>query len=149
LESSAEGGISGAVPPTLSLTLGAPGSLGTFYPGVSQEYTASTAATVVSTATTAELSVRDPSFTFTGRLVNRNVALYQPLEVSATNAANPSGAFAPLPTDRSPVRLLSFPGPVSQDSVTIGFRQAIGAHEALLTGSYGKTLVFTLSTNTP
>ncbi len=149
VETSTEGGISGSVPPTLSLSLGAPGSLGTFVPGVAQDYTASMAATVISTATTAELSVRDPSFTFTGRLVNRTVALDQPLEVKATNAANPSGAFAPLRTDRSPVRLLSYPGPVSKDSVTIGFRQSIGGHEALLTGTYGKTLVFTLSTSTP
>jgi type 1 glutamine amidotransferase len=149
VQTSTEGGISGNVPPTLSLSLGAAGSLGTFIPGVTQDYTASTAATVISTATTAELSVRDPSFTFTGRLVNRTVGLDQPLEVKATNAANPGGAFAPLRTDRTPVRLLSYPGPVSQDAVTIGFRQSIGGHEGLLTGTYGKTLVFTLSTNTP
>ena len=114
VETSTEGGISGSVPATLSLSLGAPGSFGTFLPGVAQDYTASTAATVISTATAAELSVRDPSFTATGRLVNRTVALDQPLEVKATNAANPSGAFAPLRTDRSPVRLLSYAGPVSQ-----------------------------------
>ena len=81
VETSTEGGISGTVPATLSLSLGAPGSLGTFVPGVAQDYTASTAATVISTATAAELSVRDPSFTATGRLVNRTAGSTQPLEV--------------------------------------------------------------------
>ena len=47
------------------------------------------------------------------------------------------------------MRLLSYAGPVTNDAVTIGFRQSIGANEPLLTGSYGKTLVFTLSTSTP
>ena len=39
--------------------------------------------------------------------------------------------------------------PVSNDPVTISFRQAIGANEALRTGTYSKTLTFTLSTTTP
>jgi hypothetical protein len=33
--------------------------------------------------------------------------------------------------------------------VTITYSQAIGANEALRTGSYSKTLTFTLSTTTP
>ena len=32
---------------------------------------------------------------------------------------------------------------------TITFSQAVGANEALRTGSYSKTLTFTLSTTTP
>ena len=51
------------MPSTLALTLGSPAALGTFMPGVAQDYTASMAANVISTATAAELSVRDPSFT--------------------------------------------------------------------------------------
>ena len=39
--------------------------------------------------------------------------------------------------------------PVSNDPVTIGFKQHIGANEPLRTGSYSKTLTFTLSTTTP
>ena len=66
--------------------------------------------------------------------MNRPAALDRPLEVKATNAADVSGAFAPLRTDRSPLRLLSYAGPVSNDPVTIGFRQSIGANEPLLTG---------------
>ena len=33
--------------------------------------------------------------------------------------------------------------------MTVGFNQAIGANEPLRTGSYGKTLTFTLSTTNP
>jgi hypothetical protein len=33
--------------------------------------------------------------------------------------------------------------------VTLSFEQAIGAKDALRTGSYSKTLTFTLSTTTP
>ncbi len=40
-------------------------------------------------------------------------------------------------------------GPVSNGAVTIGFTQHIGANDALRTGSYSKTLTFTLSTTTP
>ena len=57
--------------------------------------------------------------------------------------------MAPLRSDRSPLRLLSYAGPVTNDAVTIGFRQSIAAGDSLLTGGYGKTLVFTLSTTTP
>ena len=35
------GGVGGTVPPTLSLTLGAPASFGAFTPGVARDYTAS------------------------------------------------------------------------------------------------------------
>ena len=38
---------------------------------------------------------------------------------------------------------------MSNDPVTITFRQAIGANDALRTGTYAKTLTFTLSTTTP
>jgi hypothetical protein len=38
---------------------------------------------------------------------------------------------------------------VSNDAVTITFDQHIGASDALRTGSYSKTLTFTLSTTNP
>jgi hypothetical protein len=43
----------------------------------------------------------------------------------------------------------SWDGPVSNDSVTITFGQHIGANEALRTGTYSRTLTFTLSTTNP
>ena len=39
--------------------------------------------------------------------------------------------------------------PTSNESVPITFTQAIGANDALRTGTYSKTLTFTLSTTTP
>jgi hypothetical protein len=39
--------------------------------------------------------------------------------------------------------------PVSNDPVTIAFKQHVGATDALRTGAYSKTLTFTLSTTTP
>ena len=39
--------------------------------------------------------------------------------------------------------------PVSNDPVTITFKQLVKATDALRTGAYTKTLTFTLSTTTP
>jgi hypothetical protein len=38
---------------------------------------------------------------------------------------------------------------VSNDPVTITFKQRVNANDALRTGSYSKTLTFTLSTTQP
>ena len=38
---------------------------------------------------------------------------------------------------------------MSNDAVTIGFKQSIARTEPLRTGSYAKTLTFTLSTDRP
>jgi hypothetical protein len=43
----------------------------------------------------------------------------------------------------------SWSAPVSNDPVTITFAQHIGANEPLRTGTYSRTLTFTLSTTTP
>jgi hypothetical protein len=40
-------------------------------------------------------------------------------------------------------------GPVSHSISAIGFKQHIGATDALRTGTYSTTLTFTLSTTTP
>ena len=65
-------------PRRLSLTLGAPASFGAFTPGVTRDYTAATAANVISTAGDAALSVSDP-----GHLTNGAFALPQPLRSSS------------------------------------------------------------------
>jgi len=65
--------------------------------------------------------------------------------VRATNAAA-QGTFAPL---TAPVPLVTYLGPASNDAVTVEFKQAIGAGEALRTGTYAKTLTLTLSTDEP
>ena len=48
-----------------------------------------------------------------------------------------------------PATLKTWTGPASNDTQTIPFTQAIGAGDALRTGTYAKTLTFTLSTTTP
>ena len=45
--------------------------------------------------------------------------------------------------------MLTYAGPTSNDAVTIDFQQSIGANEPLRTGTYSKTLTFTLSTTQP
>ena len=45
--------------------------------------------------------------------------------------------------------LTTYATPVGARPVTIDFKQSIAATDSLLTGNYGKTLVFTLSPTTP
>ncbi len=148
LTESTGGGVGGSVPATLALSLGAPASFGAFTPGVGKDYSATTTADVLSTAGDAALSVADASGVASGHLVNGAFSLPQPLDAQASSpAAGPGGAFAPVAGD--PLALLSWSAPVSHDPVTIALRQTIGANDALRTGSYSKTLTFTLSTTTP
>jgi peptidoglycan/xylan/chitin deacetylase (PgdA/CDA1 family) len=116
--------IVGTVPATLALTLGAPATFGAFTPGVTRVYTASTTANVVSTAGDATLSFSEP-----GHLTNGAFTLPQPLQVALSKAA--------------------WTAPVSNDPVTVTFTQRVEATDALRTGAYRRTLLFTLSTTTP
>ncbi|MDA0159252.1 M1 family aminopeptidase [Solirubrobacter ginsenosidimutans] len=114
----------GTVPATLSLTVGGPATFEAFTPGVAKDYTASTTANVISSAGDAALSVSDP-----GHLTNGTFSLPSALEVSFSKS--------------------TWTGPTANEAVTIGFKQHIGATDALRTGTYSKTLTFTLSTTTP
>lgn len=143
------GGAGGSVPATLSLTLGTGASFGAFTPGVAKDYTATTGAKVISTAGDALLTAADPSSTATGHLVNGAFSLPSPLQVKATNSATPGSAYAPVGSSTMPTPLLSYAAPVSNDEVTLDFKQSIAATDALRTGSYSKFLTFTLSTTTP
>ncbi|RKQ93977.1 photosystem II stability/assembly factor-like uncharacterized protein [Solirubrobacter pauli] len=135
------GGVGGSVPATLSLTLGAPGSFGAFQPGVPRDYATSTTATVISTAGDAALSVQDPSSTAPGHLVNGAFSLPQALQ------AGVGGTFAPLSAAALVVK--TWTAPTANEPVKVDFKQSIGANDALRTGSYSKTLTFTLSTTNP
>jgi hypothetical protein len=125
----AEAPVGGAVPATLALTLGAPVQFGAFTPGLAKEYTASTTATVISTAGDATLSVADPSPANTGKLVNGTFAL--------ASAVQGLGV------------LKTWTAPTANEVVPITFKQSISASEPLRTGTYSKTLTFTLSTTNP
>jgi enterochelin esterase-like enzyme len=122
--SSTPGAVGGSVPATLSLTLGTPATFPAFVPGKDATYTAQTTANVISTAGDATLSVSDP-----GRLTNGAFTLTEPLQVTFSKS--------------------TWSAPLSNDPVTIGFSQHIGSNEPLRTGTYSKTLTFTLSTTTP
>ena len=64
-----------------------------------------------------------------GQLANGTFTLPEPLVVEFSKA--------------------SWTAPVSNDPVTITFKQHINANDALRTGTTRKTLTFTLSTTTP
>ena len=121
---STPGNVGGTVPATLSLTLGAPATFGAFVPGVENDYTATSTANVISTAGDAALSVSEP-----GHLTNGAFSLAEPLRVSFSKSA--------------------WTAPVSNDNVNITFKQLIKRTDPLRTGSYSKTLTFTLSTTNP
>ena len=118
------GTITAIVPATLALTIGAPATFGAFAPGLAKDYTASTDATVTSSAGDAPLTVSDP-----GHLANGAFELASPLVVELSKT--------------------TWTAPVANDPVTITFKQHVGASDALRTGGYSKTLTFTLSTTTP
>ena len=123
------------MPATLSLTLGAPASFGAFTPGVARVYEAATSASVISTAGDAALSV------------SRSVAGCPGAARRTGRSRWPrrcSSGGSPLPAT-----VKTYTGPVSNDPVTIAFRQSVGANEPLRTGTYAKTLTFTLSTTAP
>jgi beta-glucosidase len=145
----AGGVIGGTVPATLSLTLGPPAAFGAFTPGVAKDYFTATTANVISTAGDALLSVADPSSFATGHLVNGTFSLPSPLQARARNAANSGTAYNNVGSSASPLNLLTWSAPISNDAVALEFSQHISANDALRTGSYSKTLTFTLSTTTP
>ena len=65
---------------------------------------------------------------------------------SSGSVGRGGGAFAPVGGSTA---LKSWSAPTSNESVPVTFKQSIGANDALRTGSYTKTLTFTLSTTTP
>jgi hypothetical protein len=139
----------GDVAATLALSLGLPAQFSPFIPGVAQTYTATTSANVISTAGDGTLTVSDPSSTATGHLVNGEFSLPSALQASASSPGGTGGALADVGGSANPTTLLTYTGPVSNDAVTVTFSQAIGATDALRTGTYSKTLTFTLSTTNP
>jgi hypothetical protein len=120
---STPGNVGGTVPATLALTLGT-ATFEPFTPGVEKEYTASTTATVTSTAADAKLSVSEP-----GNMTNGAFSLPEPLRIEVSKSA--------------------WTGPVSNDIVTVTAKQRIKPTDPLRTGTYSRTVTFTLSTTQP
>ncbi|MBE2319676.1 PIG-L family deacetylase [Solirubrobacter sp. CPCC 204708] len=120
----ASGTVGGTVPATLSLTLGPAARFDPFTPGITMDYTATTTATVISTAGDATLSVSNP-----GHMTNGAFTLAEPLRVELEKT--------------------TWNEPVSNDEVDVTFRQLIKRTDPLRTGTYSKTVTFTLSTTNP
>jgi hypothetical protein len=142
------GDVGGDAPATLQLSLGAAPTFSPFIPGMTQSYTTSTTATVVSTALDATLSVADPSSQNTGHLVNGTYFLPAALEVGAAHSGAQVESTAPVGGSANPTSILTWGGPASE-VITLMFRQNIAVTDALRTGAYAKTLTFTLSTTNP
>ena len=132
---------------TLGFTLAWAARFGAFVPGTANNYGATVAANVVSTLPNATLSVVDLNTASPGRLINTGTPLASALRARATNVANPARRSQNI--SGSPLTLLSWSAPISNDAVTVQFSQPIAANEALKAGQYSKTVTFTLSTSTP
>jgi hypothetical protein len=145
-QTQANGGVSGSVPATLSLSMGPAAAFAPFVAGATNTYKATQTATVTSTAGDALLSVADPSSNNTGHLVNGTFALPEPLQARGikgdTQGSAPNNVGSGL-------NLLTWSAPVSNDPVTIEFSQLIKSTDPLRTGTYSKTLTYTLSTTNP
>ena len=141
-----DGDVGGGVGATLSLTLGPAPSFGAFTPGVDRDYTAGTTATVTSTAGDALLGVADPDTAHPGHLVNGQYFLPSPLQMRGRKSDAQGTAFNDVGSLLNP---LTWSGPVSNDAVSLDYKQHIGANDGLRSGNYAKTLTFTLSTTMP
>jgi len=93
----------------------------------------------------ATLSAADNSATATGHLVNGAFSLPEPLQA----AGSTSGTYAPVGGSAAPTVLKTYAAPISNDVVSVSFKQPVKANDALRTGTYAKALTFTLSTTTP
>ena len=127
---STPGDVSGTVPATLALAVGAPVSFGAFTPGVARDYTVDVGANVTSTAGDAALTVADPSTTAPGHLVNGTFALAA-ARPGARRAGRRSRAVSGSAADAEDATA----APVTNDAVTLDFKQSIGANEPLRTGT--------------
>ena len=147
-----EENVHGEVPQTteLATTCENDVDLGEFIPGEAANYVETCGLTVTATGSENTLTAADESGNDTGYLTQKLTHPYslpQALETKATGIPSleypgtGGGTFAPL---TSPVGLLTYGGPVSADDVTLTFRQKIGLHDALHTGTYSKTITLTL-----
>jgi hypothetical protein len=97
---------------------------------------------VSSSAADAALTVADADIAHPGHLVNGDFVLPSALQADADG-----GAFGAV--SDTPLTILSYAAPASASQVTLGFRQHVDRMDALRSGSYSKTLTFTLSTTNP
>ena len=119
-----EVGVGGVVPGVLSLEVTGSANFGAFVPGVARDYTASLAARATSSATAAELTVRDPSSQSHRPPGQRRArpGLSRSRSAAATRPTRTRRSRRCPRTARA-LRLLSFPAPFSAQPLTIDFKQ--------------------------
>jgi len=136
------------VPPlTLQVTLGAPPRFAPFVVGLEQDYTASTTATLTASSAASSFSVVDLSANQPGHLTNGPFALPSALRLQAASAAGSSHGAGTV--SATPLPLLDYTAPVTEDVATLTYTQHVGASDVLRTGTYAKTLTFTLTATAP
>lgn len=139
-------------PPPFGISVTQNAVLGTFEPGLTADYTASTVVSVTSDAQAATLTIADVS---TGGIPGHlrhasGASLPSALEArgTSTDPAATGSPFAPI--GAAPLTLVSYGAPVlTPDPVTVTLRQHVDATDPLRTGGYARTLLLTLSTTTP
>ncbi|WP_211340151.1 LVIVD repeat-containing protein [Solirubrobacter pauli] len=139
------------LPSVLGLSLPGKLTFGAFVPGIAKSYEANLTASVTTNTPDTTLSVFDPSTTNTGRLVNGTRSLATPLTIKFASGTGATGlAGGPVGGSATPTPLLTYASPSNTArNATLFFQQKVAANETLQNGSYGKTLVFTMSTTTP
>jgi hypothetical protein len=71
------------------------------------------------------------------------------LQVYVSGGSSTAGPGGPVGGAAAPTALATWAAPVANGQPTVQFRQLIGANENLRSGTYAKTLTFTLSTTAP
>jgi hypothetical protein len=153
LTASATGSPTGTVAGTLSLTVGnVTPSLGAFAAGVGATYSTSLTVGVTTTAASSALTVADlTGLGVAGHLYNASGAGYSlPAALQASGSSTAPGATgsSPAAVSATPLTVVSYAAPVSNDPATVNLSQPIAATDPLRTGTYTKTLTLTLSTST-
>ena len=109
-----------------------------------RDYDATSTANVISTAGDAALVGHRPEQHRSGPPGQRHVR-----DADRRCRPAPARRARSRPSASAPATLKTYSAPISNDTVTLGFRQRVDANDALRTGTYSKTLTFTLSTTQP
>ncbi len=91
----------------------------------------------------------DASTTATGYLVNGTFALAAAAAAQGEQPVGAGSGYLPIGGSASPTTVLTYNTPVANEPVTVSLKQSIAASDPLRTGTYSKTLTFTLSTTQP
>ena len=144
-----DGNVGGTVPATLSLTMGNAAQFPPFTPGRAEGLLRHHDGERDLDGGRRAAERRRPGSTNTGHLVNGAFALPETLQANAVRGTTSAGIYNPVGGSASPTTLFNWAAPASNDMLTVGFKQPIKANDALRTGTYSKTLTFTLSTTNP